>query len=203
MPAKGTFWTLSGDKEIIESYLTRFAWVPVFCGNPPRRQLARPTIESGWELRDPDGSTELEKHPEVVENLLDQERFITTHIWHHIGFAVHKQLTQVEFGKDGTGYSRHVLWGWGTVVPKLHDYHWRFSIRRNLINIEWQGEGTSCIGFKLRKELKAVGSLADGHLNFFELTLEVEAPLFPPSAEFAQHFLSEYLGKSIAETGGG
>ncbi len=195
VPGKGTCWTLSGSKELVESYIKRFNCVPVFDGDPPSRKIARLNALYDWDISDLDGSTELEQMPTVIEGATDQQKLLTTHDWYHIGFNAQKTLTQFKFGNDGQGYSRHAFWGWGTKVPRVFDYYWKFSIEQNLIRIEWDGEGNTQIGFALRNELRAASSLNDGGLNFFSMTLAVSAPIFPPSADFAQHLLLEYWGK--------
>lgn len=192
---KGTFLTLSASKELIDSYLERFGCVPVFDGNPHRRKLARPNKDSGWEVSDPDGSTELETPPELIDGVSNQLRLLTTHAWNHIGYNFLRELTEFDFGKDGEGYSRHASWGYDTTVPKVQDYYWRFSIKENVMNIEWEGERNTQIAFVLKKELRAASSAAAGDLKFYDMTLKVDAPLFPPSADFAQYLLKEYWGQ--------
>lgn len=166
-----------------------------FDSKPRYRKIARRNKDGRWEISDLDGSTELETHPRVVRNVSNQLQLLTTHTWCHIGYNVQPKIIEFDFRKDGEGYSRYASWGHGTTVPKVQDYYWRFSIKENSMNIEWEDEGNTQIGFVLTKELRAASSLSGSGLAFYDMTLKVDAPLFPPSADFGQYLLKEYWGQ--------
>lgn len=192
---KGPFITVTGNKKALESYLKRFGCIPIFDGNPRRRKIARPGKDGHWELCEPDGSTELEALPETIDNVDDKLRLLATHTWYLIGYTIHPTLVVFDFGMDGNGYSQYTSWHHGSIAPLVRDYYWRFSINENRLNIEWENEDTKQIPFVLKKEMRAASSLADGSLNFYDMTLTVDAPLFPPSADLAKNMLLEYWGK--------
>lgn len=199
VPGKGTILTLSGDAGsgdagLIASYLERFGCVPVFDGNPACRKIARSNKDGYWEISDPDGSTELETPPKQIDGASNQLRLLTTHAWYHVGIF-QAAIIEFDFSVDGEGFSRKTSWGHGTTVPKVQDYYWRFSLKDNVMSIEWEGEGNTQIAFVLTKELRAASSVAGEGLRFCDMILKVDAPLFPASADFAQYLLKDYWGR--------
>ncbi len=201
VPGKGPLLTLTGSDGLIGSYLDRFGCVPVFDGNPPRRWVARPNELGGWDLLEPDGSTAFEQPPQLIRGKEAQVRWLTDRSWYHVGFSVQRRLTEFDLGEDGEGYSRHVVWGFDTIVPTVYDTVWRFEVEENLLHVVWDTGGKSRIPFVLKSQLKIGHNIEDASLVFYNSVLEVESPLFPPNTEFSRHLLKEYWGKTKNQRG--
>lgn len=195
VPGKGNLLTLSGNEQMISAYLRRYGCVPVFGGTPRRRKLARLNVDGQWELYEPDGTSELEAPQELITGVDNQLQYLVARDWYHVGYNVHRELIEFVFGENGNGFSRYTSWGYGTAVPTVRDYYWDFNITDKALAIKWEDEGTTHISFTLSRALRAASSLADGGLAFYDGVLNVEGPLFPPSAEFSKYLLKEYWGK--------
>lgn len=194
IPDKGVFLTLSGSPGMIESYRKKFGCVPVYTGNPRRRKLARLTEDGEWVLWEPDGTTGLEIPPAPVSP--DEVRSVLTEYdWFHIGYNVNPELVEFNFAPDGEGFSRRSIWGFHTVAPDVQEFYWNYGITSDTLTIRWEDQSETDVSFSLKRQLHVASSLRDGGLTFYEMSLQVSAPLFPPQAHFAQYLLKEYWGQ--------
>jgi hypothetical protein len=198
IPDKGVFLTLSGNPGMIDSYLKKFGCVPVYTGDPRRRKIARFKPPDEWVLSDPEGSTGLEL-PATAICGDEAAKLLVAYNWFHIGYNVHQELVEFEFDPGGEGFSRRTIWGFDTVAPDVQDFYWNYRVAGDSLIIRWEDQSEAEIPYILKRQLRVASSLRDGSLTFFEMTLEVASPLFPPEASFAQHLLKEYWGQPKQE----
>ena len=199
VPDKGEFLTLSGSPGMIDSYLKKFGCVPVFTGNPRRRKIARFTDQGKWMLSEPDGTTGMELPPAPVSRD-EVVSILTGCAWFHIGYNVNPELVEFDFDPDGEGFSRRSIWGYDTVVPDVQEFYWNYLIKGDALAIRWEDQSETNISFSLRRQLHAASSLQDGSLAFYEMSLQVSSPLFPPQTSFARYLLNEYWGQAKQKT---
>ena len=214
-----------GDLNIVNSYLERFGAVPVYSNGirtvhtsdmnlgcnfedwscPPisfdqvnarqyERKIARKVNGTDWSISVPDGSTPLEADPVVIKGNSKQTRILTSHNWFHIGY-LQSSLIEFEFKEDGEGYSRYVVWGWDTKVPEVKDFWWKYTLKDSCILIDWEDKTSTLVQISIIKQLRAAYSRQPKGLSFFDVTLTVDKPLFPPTVDFAKHLLKEYWGR--------
>ena len=214
-----------GDLDIVNSYLEMFGAVPVYSSGlrtiqtldmntgcnfgdwscPPtsfnprqyERKIARKVNDTEWSISDPDGSTLLEADPVIIRGKSKQAKILTSHNWYHIGYF-QNALIEFEFKESGEGYSRYVIWGHGTKVPEVKDYWWSYTLKDGSILIDWKDITTTIAQISITKQLRAAYSRQPKGLSFFDVTLTVSKPLFPPTEEFGKHLLKEYWGRAQA-----
>jgi hypothetical protein len=183
-----------GDAKILQAYLDYCGAAPAVDERTGERCILTVGSKNEWIVTPAVGTSRFEQSPTDVTDPEAARALLTENVWHSVGWTVNRALVEVELSESGEGFSRFGVWGFDSVMGDVTDAYWTFRIAGSTIHVSWEREGTSEIGFVLRKDLRVAARIDGKGLSFTETTLTVDHHLFPPGFERVQSWPREYWG---------